>query len=151
RAPAIPTAGAAFWRTWLAMGAVGVGLCLTVIPPLEIVDRCRDCLSNINAFSGEGGYNDYSYGNPSSQEVLGVDHLLFRLHVTDRAVNRLVHFAVLLLLGGWLAWQIVGSKMSRGACCSLVALYSMLFLYHRIYDLVILALPLVYATGQSLR
>jgi hypothetical protein len=43
----------------------------------------------------------------------------------------------------------VSGTIPRAAACSLVACFSMLFLYHRNYDSVILALPLVYLTGKA--
>ena len=39
--------------------------------------------------------------------------------------------------------------MPRAAVCSLVTLYSVVFFYHRIYDTVILTLPLVYCVGRA--
>src|SRR5262249_15425979 len=40
-------------------------------------------------------------------------------------------------------------RVPRPAACSMVALLSVVFLYHRNYDTVILALPLVYCTGSA--
>ena len=56
---------------------------------------------------------------------------------------------MLLGLGAWVAYLVIRGGLSRPAACALVALYSILFLYHRDYDTVILALPLVYGACQA--
>ena len=138
--------------TWLSMIVAGLGLTFITTPPTEVVDRCRECLKNIERYSAPGGLNDYTYVNPSNAEILGVDHALYRLGVRDRSTIRIAQFAILGLLGLWLAWLVMKlDKDKPAAACALVAFFAAIFLYHRFYDLVILVLPLVYALGRSQR
>ena len=58
---------------------------------------------------------------------------------------------VTVVLGAWLAMQIVRGRYDRAAVCSLVAFYAAIFLYHRQYEMVVLALPLVYVAGRTLK
>src|SRR5207249_3394308 len=80
------------------------------------------------------------------------DHALYRLGMRDRSAIRIVQYLLLGLLGAWVARQVlpVGqvANLPRGAACSLVALFSLIFLYHRLYDAVILVVPLVYCVGR---
>ena len=48
-----------------------------------------------------------------------------------------------------MSYLIIRGGLSRQAACALVALFSILFLYHRDYDTVILVLPLVYGACQA--
>ena len=81
--------------------------------------------------------------------MIGFDHALYRLGFRDRTIIRVLQFTAVLLMGAWIAWLALVSRLPRPALCSLVALYSILFFYHRIYDTVVLILPLVYSVGRS--
>ncbi len=101
--------------------------------------------------------NDYSYDNVSGQgvpryvEIFGMDHLLYRAGLRDRMLIRTANYGFLFLLGAWIAWEIIRRQgLPRGAAFSLVALYSAIFLYHRLQDMIILVLPLTYAVGRVL-
>src|SRR5208337_102245 len=55
---------------------------------------------------------------------------------------------LLLALGAWVAYVALGNRLPRPAVACLVSLSSLLFIYHRDYDTLILALPLVYCAGR---
>jgi Glycosyltransferase family 87 len=145
------------WRVWAAMALTALVLCLTATPAPKLLERCQECLKHISAFSQRGMENDYSYDNVTSKgekryiEIFGFDHLLYRAGLRDRAVIQAAQYALLLLLGAWIAWQVIRRPdLPRGAACSLVAIYSAVFLYHRLQDMIILALPLTYVIGRAL-
>jgi hypothetical protein len=82
--------------------------------------------------------------------MLGFDHAFYRLGLRDRRMIRLSQYAAVLVLGAWVAREVLGAgRLPRPAACSLVALYAMVFLYHRSYDTVLLVLPLAYSAGQA--
>jgi hypothetical protein len=145
------------WRVWAAMTLGSLAFCLSATPPSQLLVRCRECLKNISAFSAQGMENDYSYDNVSDKgvaryvEIIGVDHLLYRAGLRDRTLIQAANYVFLLLLGGWLAWQVMRRPdLPRGAVFSLVALYSAIFLYHRLQDMIVLCLPLAYVLGRVL-
>ena len=58
---------------------------------------------------------------------------------------------VLLALGAWILGALIRRPdLPRARACAIVACYSAIFLYHRLYDMSILAIPLVYAAGRAL-
>jgi hypothetical protein len=68
----------------------------------------------------------------------------------DATVISLLQLAVLFLLGVWLLWEFrvrvqPGNELLLAV---LLCLFSCVFLYHRIYDSVILALPLLYCVDR---
>jgi hypothetical protein len=135
--------------TWAALGAATVGLCLLATAPADLLPRCRQCLHNIAELAQPGGVNDYAIDNPVSVDILSLDHLYYRLGLRDRKVIGWAQLATLGLLGAWLARQVLAGRLSRPAACSLVGCYASLFLYHRHYDTVLLALPLAFAAGRA--
>jgi hypothetical protein len=138
-------------RTWVSLGVTCLGLCLLTTPPGDLVPRCRDCLRNIATLGGAGGRNDYVYSNTSSVDLIALDHAFYRLGLRDRGAIQAAQWAALGVLAAWVVWQVHGRRpLPRAAACSLVALYSAVFLYHRIYDMIILVVPLVYCAGRAL-
>jgi hypothetical protein len=93
--------------------------------------------------------NDYAYTGTQNASMIGVDHALYRLGVRDRTVIQTLQSIALVLMGATLASISLGARLPRPAVCSLTALYSVLFFYHRIYDTVLLVLPLVYGVCRS--
>ena len=139
------------FRTWISLAVVALVLSVVCISPVELPARCQECLQNISVLGQPGRPNDYSYANPVSNHILSLDHLFYRLGMRDRRWIQLAQFTSLFVLGAWIGWQIADrAKVSMPAACSLAACYSALFLYHRHYDMGILVLPLVYATGRAL-
>jgi hypothetical protein len=135
---------------WAAFAATVLGLCLLSGPPSQLPARTAMLLERIQQLAAPGAVNDYSFEGSRHENILGFDHALYRLGLRDRRVIRVAQYLLLLALGAWVARQVVfRGGLPRAAACSLVALYSVVFLYHRNYDAVILALPLAYSVGQA--
>jgi hypothetical protein len=135
---------------WAAFGSAVLGLCLLSGPPSELPARAATLLERIHELQAPGAVNDYSFEGPHHMNLVGFDHALYRLGLRDRRAIRVTQCLLLLALGAWVARQVAfPGALPRAAACSLVALYSVVFLYHRNYDTVILALPLAYSAGQA--
>jgi hypothetical protein len=130
---------------------IGVGaLCLAATSPSELPGRLRTEFALIGRYASPGQVNDFSYENPYRNQIIGLEVLIYDLGLRDRRMVKLAGYAVLVLLGAGLARAIAGpSRVPREAACALLGCYSLLFLYHRHYDSVVLALPLVYAVARS--
>jgi hypothetical protein len=136
--------------TWLTLTACVTGLCLLTIPPAELPGCFSDQLDHIAELSAPGQVNDYSFQGTQHWNMMGFEHALYRLGLRDRRLIRAGQFLILAALGAWVARGILGPRrLPRPAACSLVALFSAVFLYHRLYDAVLLVLPLVYCTDQA--
>jgi hypothetical protein len=135
---------------WAAFGVAVLGLCLLSGPPSQLPARAAALLERIQELQAPRAVNDYSFEGPHHINIVGFDHALYRLGLRDRRVIRVTQYLLLLVLGAWVARQVASrARPPRAAACSLVALYSVVFLYHRNYDAVILALPLAYSAGQA--
>jgi hypothetical protein len=90
-----------------------------------------------------GRTNDNSLLNPLANTNIGLEHVFYRLGLAHPPT------VTILALTCTLAYIInIKQSLPRGACCSLVSLYSMLFVYHRTYDLCTLILPLFYSASR---
>jgi hypothetical protein len=138
------------WRAWAAMAATTLALCLASGDPRELPARLAALPERIGQLEAPGEVNDYSFQGTQPDGMLGFDHAFYCLGLRDRTVIKFAQYAAVLMVGAGVAWQVLGrDRLPRAAACSLVALYSTVFLYHRSYDTVILALPLVYCAGQA--
>jgi len=134
---------------WVVLTAAGFGLFLLANPPGELLARLGACHANIAHLAQPGKMNDYAMGSINA-DLIGIDRALYFSGLTDRTVVRALQLGLTALLGAWVAWRVCGKrKLPPAAACCLVAFYAAMFLYHRLYDMVILALPLVYATGRA--
>ena len=66
----------------------------------------------------------------------------------DRDWIRYAQVFALLTVGAWAAYLVIMNDRPRPATACLVSFFSLLFLYHRDYDSVILALLLVHCAGR---
>jgi hypothetical protein len=136
--------------TWVALAGAVLALCLATGSPAEQPDRLTTLLERIRALESPGRVNDYSFEGPRSENMLGFDHAFYRLGLRDRRVIGAAQYLALALLGAWVAVRVLGRRrLPRGAACSLVALYSVVFLYHRNYDTLILALPFAFSAAGA--
>lgn len=133
--------------TWLSLGATVVGLSVMQGHPLLIPSEIRSELQAIKALAREGQVNDVSPANSMFPGIVGFDSLLYWLGVHDRAWIDVLKNAFVVALGAWVAVQVLKKEngLPRSAACVLVCLYTLVFLYHRNYDLVLLSVPLVFA------
>lgn len=131
---------------WVSLCVVVIVLCLIGGPVSELPHRLQEYTHRIEQLGSEGHVNDYSDASRSTANLIGFDHALYNLGLSDRRSLRTAQFVTLGVLGALIFREVTRRpELSRGAACSLVALYSVLFLYHRSYDTTLLVIPLVYA------
>jgi hypothetical protein len=136
-------------RTWLFLCLMGAALLLAAGDPADL-PRKFSAFFEVNAsLRAPGGPADNSMLNLLTNTMFGFQHLFYRLGVVDDQTVSALALTCMLGLGCWLAYVIsIKRTLARGACCSLVSLYSMLFIYHRTYDLSILMVPLFYGASR---
>ncbi len=133
---------------WVALAVTGFGLYFLANPPGELLQRLQECQKNIAVLASPGHMNNFSH--PVNFYMISLERAIYYLGISDRDIVRLTSLAVLGVLAVWLVLRTRGANaVTAPAACCLVALYSAIFLYHRIYDMPILALPLVYVAGRA--
>jgi hypothetical protein len=130
--------------TWVTLIVLVLGFCSLTGRTHELPGRIATIADRIGEFSSPGRVNDYSFEGPRNESIIGLEPLFYRLGLRGRASIRNAQYIGLLMIGAGVAYSVLWGGTSRPAACALVALYSILFLYHRDYDSVILAMPLVY-------
>jgi hypothetical protein len=136
-------------RIWVCFGLFIGLLLLCAGNPSELPERAGSFLSMLRGVRQPGSINDASMLNNFSFTGIGVDHALWRIGVGGPALVHALNYLAIAAGGGWLVYLAIGkTKIPRGALCSLVSLYSMLFLYHRLYDQVIFIIPMIYCASR---
>jgi hypothetical protein len=130
--------------TWATLAALVLGSCLLSAPARELPTRLATMTARIAKLAAPGNVNDYSFAGTRSESIISFEHLFYRLGMRDRELIRLAQMLALLALSAWVACQAVLFGLPRPAAACLICFFSILFVYHRDYDAVILALPLVY-------
>jgi hypothetical protein len=136
-------------KTWFAMGMTVILLIVLGGQPGRMLDHARAMLHFINELSQPGAVNDISYAGPFNEWIFGIDHLAYRLGVRGASTLKFIQFGGLFLIGSWLAAELVTRRIPWGLGLSLVSLYSVIFLYHRLYDALMFVPALVYAIGRA--
>jgi hypothetical protein len=132
--------------TWATLAIVAPLMVVVSTPPGEIVTRFWSWKMIVDENFGAGGHNAPIY----MSSLISFGHIIYCSGVEDIARINRYQSLVVLLIGLILTYEVAWrGRISRAAACCLVACYSMLFVYHRSYDTVILALPLVYAMAAS--
>jgi hypothetical protein len=134
---------------WISLGGVCLVLCLATGRLDALPGRLTNMAHRIEALSAPGKVNDYSFEGTQNESLIGFDHLFFCLGLRDRALIRWLQYLGVASVGLWVAWQVLFAGRSHSAACSLIALYAMVFLYHRDYDTPILTLPLVFCVCRA--
>lgn len=139
-----------FWVGCLTAGAALALLCFRLA---DLPDMIANNWNNIRAFQGEGKLNDYSFAAKYSDDVISIERLLYCCGLRDRVVIRVAQLAVLMGLFCWLVFVVKRFHRSGddGAIASLLCTFAVLVLYHRIYDLAVVAAPLMYCAGRCKR
>jgi hypothetical protein len=136
--------------TWATLAGAGLVMTFATTWPSDLPGRLAACLANIKRAGAPGENNDFSLANPLSADLIGLDHLIYHLGVRHRPTVQAAQWAGSLLLVTGIAWFLIRRPaLPLAAGASIATCACPLFSYHRQYDLVFLALPLVYATGQS--
>jgi hypothetical protein len=136
---------------WITLGCVGLGLCLATGRLEALPGRLSNMAHRIEVLSAPGKVNDYSFEGTQNESLIGFDHFFYCLGLRDRLLISRLQYLAVAAIGPWVAWQVLCAGRSEGTACSLVAFFSMLFLYHRDYDTLILTLPLVYCAARARR
>jgi len=119
-------------------------LSVAVVHPNRVLAFYLADLQKINQLNGVGGVNDYTFAGPETGNMISLRHAFYRVGIVNGNILALLDGLVLLFAGVPLFWASWRGKVSRAGLSALVCLYSIIFIYHRSYDLVLLALPLVY-------
>ena len=135
---------------WGSLVIMVLILSLTAVPTHLLADRLHDNLRNILHYCEEGEINDYTVKTDSHFGIIGIDRALYCLGLRDRAAIRIAQYSMLGVMMAGLAVIIHRRRSVSSSCAySLVSCCSMIFLYHRVYDTVILALPLCYTIHRA--
>ena len=83
--------------------------------------------------------------------MIGLEHWLYCLGCADRCRSRSCNLILLSVIGLGLIWdfRLRAHPADRLRLAVLLCLYSCVFLYHRSYDSVIVALPLFYCVSRA--
>lgn len=136
-------------RTWVTMGVVAPLMVIATTPPADLISRYWSWQAALHNSFGAGAINDLNLVSNAPTEI-SLRHLMYCLGMGDRDRLRAYQSLLVILIGLALLYEIAWrGRITRAAGCSLVSCYVMLFIYHRPYDAVILALPLVYAVAAA--
>ena len=136
-------------RSWVALIVAVAALCLLPGHVSEFPTRLGEMLTHLRELSGPGQPNDITFAGPQAVSIVGFEHTAYRLGIRDLRMASMAQFAALGLLGASLAAVVWRSRVPRPAACALVMLYAFVFLYHRVYDALVLAIPLTYAVALA--
>nr|WP_303652738.1 glycosyltransferase family 87 protein [Paludisphaera mucosa] len=133
-------------RVWFALAGGTLALALLGAPPTRWLEFCRSNLERIAETQRAGSVNDYDFATGEQfASVIGVGKLANYLGVRDAAVRSRVELIASLagLLG--LAGITRARRLPAAAAVATACTLACLFLYHRVYDSLILAAPLFYS------
>ena len=125
-----------------------VGSCALTGRIIELPARAATLSQRAEELAAPGRVNDYSYDGTRNEGIISFEHLFYRLGMRDREWIRYTQFLALAAVGAWVAYLVILKDLPRPAAASLVSFFSLLFLYHRDYDTVILALPWPIVPGK---
>jgi hypothetical protein len=140
-----------YWKALVFFGIAVVALCLCAYPPDRLPELIRSLVANVSGARQEGEVNDYGFAGPYHDDLLGLEHWLYCLGLRDRGLIPALQLAILGFLALGLLWDFRLSSRPRDDLLAavLLCLYSCNFLYHRIYDAVIVALPIFYCVERA--
>ena len=101
-------------------------------------------MKNISFLAHPGMANDYTSLNINHNTIVGLKRALYCLGLRDHSLISCLEFGILGIVGIILWRSILKNRFSKAGCCALICIYSFIFMYHRIYDVPILVLPLTY-------
>jgi len=135
--------------TWVSCAVTTVLLLLVAGHPERLIDQAQTMLRYVGMASQPGWVNDLTLTGSLHETIIGLDHALYRVGIRDQNAYRIGQAIILIALGGWLARRIWTGALAGGLAVAIVSLFSLLFLYHRLYDAVIIAPALLLAFGQA--
>ena len=140
-------------HVWAALVLGVVALCVLGSNPAELPIRIVGNLRNIQIDRLPGAINDYSFSAPFHDDLISVDRFLYCLGLRNRSVISGLQGMILFALVAWLVWDLWTERLSPDSphTLSLIFILACLFLYHRLYDAIVLAVPLTVAADQARR
>jgi hypothetical protein len=134
--------------TWAVLITSVLGSCALTGRIIESPARMATLAQRAKDLAAPGKVNDYSYEGTRNESIISFEHLFYRLNMRDRGMIRSAQLLALLALLAWVAYLVVMDRLPRSAAACLVSYFSLLFIYHRDYDTVILALPLLHCAER---
>jgi len=134
--------------TWATLPVAALLLIITTTPPHDWVTRFWSWQASARGSFEPGQVNSLNDGGVLL--LIAPSQILYGLGMRDLDQIRGCQFLLTIVLGLALMYEVTWrGRLTRQAASALVACYSMLFVYHRPYDTVLLALPLVYAATAA--
>jgi hypothetical protein len=134
--------------TWAVLIFLAVGSCALTGRIVELPDRLATLARRAEELSAPGQVNDYSYEGTRNESIISFEHLFYRLGMRGRASIRYAQLMAMSAVGAAVAYLVILGGLPRPAAACLISFFSLLFLYHRDYDTVILALPMAYCAEK---
>lgn len=134
--------------SWVVLVALVLGSCGLTGRIADLPGRLATLAQRAGELSAPGKVNDYSYEGTRNESIISFEHLFYRLGMRDRVFIRNAQSLALLAVGAWVLSLVIQKRLPRPTATCLVSLFSLLFIYHRDYDTVILVLPLVYCASR---
>ena len=139
------------WKAMTAFGATLLALCLCMYGPGRVPQFLAENVGNMKLARQVGEINDYSYSGPYHDDMIGLERWLYCLGLHDPVPVSVLQVLILLVLCLLLLWDF--RVRSNPGCevlfVTLLCVFSCVFLYHRIYDSLILTLPLFYCVARA--
>lgn len=137
-------------RVWVVLVVGCLALGLIGAPPTRWLDLCRSNLDRIADTMAPGAVNDYDVTTGENfASVIGFGKLACYLGVPGRRTwGRIELVASVAMLAG-LTWIVRARKLPPAAAVATACTASCLFLYHRVYDSLILTAPLFYSYAEA--
>ena len=139
------------WKAVIAFGATLLALCLCMYGPSRVPQLLAGNQANIKLARQVGEINDFSFSGPYHDDMISIERWLYCLGLHDAVQVSLIQLLILLVICLSLLWdfRVRARPGSELLFVTLLCIVSCVFLYHRIYDSLILALPLVYCVMQA--
>ncbi len=138
-------------RLVLAMGLAFVGVSLVYLPPTDLVPSALRLAEVLRDHAGPGRMNDYTLQSVNSDTLVGIRYTLSCLGLEDRSLIERIDLACFAMAAIGLFWADRRGLRSRSTLVSLACLASSITIYHRTYDLVLLAIPLTCSIVHAMR
>lgn len=134
------------WRLTGVAGGAAFVIALIALAPLVAhrVPWQESLLASHASAIAPGGVNDPTAANPSRHHLLNLQRLLFTVWTAPRLVNAVTLGVIALLFAAWL-WANRRTTQRELLSVGALATISLLPVYHRFYDALILLLPLAWS------
>lgn len=138
-------------RAWLGLAAGAALLTVLGTPISKVPERMREDLRNIAGTNQQQGPNDIAIENKLSDDLISVARWLYCLGFRDRQVIKRVEQGILVAIGIALAWGTTTRRLVPDASLAAACAMGTFFLYHRVYDTVLLTPALIYSVAAARR